>query len=187
MVITKDKVVSLTYELRIGSFEGEVLEKVNEQNPLIFLFGSGNLLPKFEEQIDGFKVKDKFEFDLTPDNAYGVINENAIVDVPVSAFEMNGEIDQSILKIGNTIPMRDNSGNRLNGVVKEIGNENVKMDFNHPLAGGHLFFKGEVTEVRDATEEELSQGHIHAECGCSSEGNCEDKSNDGCNSNGCGC
>jgi FKBP-type peptidyl-prolyl cis-trans isomerase 2 len=83
-------------------------------------------------------------------------------------------LDEKLVQVGNTIPMRDNAGNRLNGVVKAVTDSNVNMDFNHPLAGNHLFFSGEVTDVREATDEELSHGHVHAEgcgggCGCGDE------------------
>ncbi|MCP4646531.1 MAG: hypothetical protein GY852_02195 [bacterium] len=63
------------------------------------------------------------------------------------------------------------------------------MDFNHPMAGNDLFFKGEVSDVREATSEELSQGHTHAEGGCGGEGGCEDKGscNDDGGEGGCGC
>jgi FKBP-type peptidyl-prolyl cis-trans isomerase SlyD len=194
MTITKDKVVSLIYELRLDSPSGEVIESLSNDNPLEFLYGSGNLLPKFEEQIEGLNVGDKFDFNLTSVDAYGEVNDSAIVSVPLTAFEVNGTIDSELLKLGNTIPMRDNNGNRLNGVVKEVTDTEVKMDFNHPLAGNHLYFKGEVTDVRDATEEELTHGHIHSSCGCGGEcgDDCGDGCNDmseseGCSSGSCGC
>ncbi len=189
MVINKDKVVSLIYELRLDSPSGEVVEELTQDNPLTFLFGSGNLMPKFEENINGLQIGDDFNFDLASVDAYGEVNEAAIVEVPISAFEMDGKIDHNLLTLGNTIPMRDNSGNRLNGVVKEVTTENVKMDFNHPLAGNHLFFKGQVTDIREATEEEISHGHVHGGgCGCNG-GGCEDKGHEGggCGDSGCGC
>jgi FKBP-type peptidyl-prolyl cis-trans isomerase SlyD len=201
MTIKKDKVVSIIYDLRIDSPEGEIVESLNQDKPLTFLYGSGNLLPKFEENISGLKLGDSFDFDLAVTDAYGEVNETAIVDVPISAFEIDGKLDEDLVKLGNTIPMRDNAGNRLNGVVKEISSENVKMDFNHPLAGNHLYFKGQVTEVREATEEELSHGHVHSGCGCGS-GGCGSHSHEescgcgdehdhhgggGCGSGSCGC
>lgn len=198
MTISNEKVVSLTYELKVDSKDGDIIESINAENPLSFLFGTGNLLPKFEENIQGLKVGDQFDFDLTASDAYGEINDTAIVDVPTSVFMADGVLDESLVKVGNTIPMRDNAGNRLNGVVKEISDENVKMDFNHPLAGNHLFFKGEVTDVREATEEELSHGHIHGAgggcggCGCGDEGQAsgcgsEAEASGGCGSGSCGC
>lgn len=190
MVISKDKVVSLTYELRLDSAEGEVVESLNPDAPLTFLYGSGGLLPKFEEQIDGLKIGSGFDFQLLSHDAYGEINENAIVKVPTSAFEVNGEIDENMLKLGNKIPMQDASGNKLTGIVKGIKDENVEMDFNHPLAGNHLYFKGNITEIREATSEELEHGHIHAGggCGCSDGGSCDDSAGgDGACGSGCGC
>ncbi len=167
LTVEKDNVVSITYELRVDAADGQIIESLDKNNPLTFLFGKGSLLPKFEDNISGLKVGDKFDFDLPYGDAYGEINANAIIDLPLNVFEVNGKIDYEILKVGNTIPMQDNSGNRLNGNVKEINPDKVKMDFNHPLAGNHLFFVGEVTEIRSATEEELHHGHVHAP------GNCE--------------
>jgi FKBP-type peptidyl-prolyl cis-trans isomerase SlyD len=92
--------------------------------------------------------------------------------------------------------MMDAEGRRLNGKVVAIEGDAVKMDFNHPMAGTDLFFKGEVTDIRSATEEELSHGHIHAHggCGCGGhgEGSCEDGAcddNGSCNDQegGCSC
>ena len=70
-------------------------------------------------------------------------------------------MDEENVKVGVTLPMVDNEGNRLYGKVQEITAEYVKMDFNHPLAGQDLHFKGEVLEIREATEEELAHGHAH--------------------------
>jgi FKBP-type peptidyl-prolyl cis-trans isomerase SlyD len=81
----------------------------------------------------------------------------------------------------------DNMGNRFNGKVVGVENDNVKMDFNHPLAGEDLHFKGEVVGIRDASAEELAHGHIHqaSSCGCGDGCGCD---SDGCNSGGCdGC
>lgn len=174
MVVEKDKVVSVTYELRKDSLEGEVVESVSEDRPLTFLYGVGGLLAKFEENLKGLSPGEQFAFSLTAEEAYGEINRDAIVNVPLQAFEINGQVDQSLLQVGNVIPMQDNTGNKLNGVVLELTNENVKMDFNHPLAGDNLYFQGEVSEVREATEEELQHGHVHGGgscegCGCNHE------------------
>ncbi len=160
-MIKKNKVVSLTYELRVNDEEGEIVEKVEKNSPLTFLYGRGNLLPDFEENLKGLDKGDEFSFKLEPEKAYGEASEEAVVDLPKNIFEVDGKIDPKLLEVGNNIPMQDNSGNRLNGVVVEVDEETVKMDFNHPLAGDTLFFKGEVTELRNATEEEVNHGHVH--------------------------
>ncbi len=77
-----------------------------------------------------------------------------------------------MLAVGNSIPMQDAQGNRLNGIVLELTDENVKMDFNHPLAGEDLHFSGAVLAVREASEDELVEA-----AGCGS---------DGCEPGGCG-
>jgi FKBP-type peptidyl-prolyl cis-trans isomerase SlyD len=161
MTIEEKKVVSLTYELRVNDEQGEIVEKVEKDSPLTFLFGSGNLLPDFEANISGLKEGESFSFSLEPERAYGQVSEEAIVELPKDIFEVDGKIDDNLLKVGNNIPMQDNTGNRLNGIVQEIGQDVVKMDFNHPLAGDTLYFKGEVEGIRDATQEEVKHGHVH--------------------------
>ncbi len=167
MIVAKEKVVSLTYELRLDNSEGEVIEALTPESPLTFLYGSGGLLPKFEENLAGLKVGDNFDFRLESSEAYGEIKNDAIVNIPKTAFEIDGKIDNKMLTLGNKIPMQDASGNKLVGFVQEVTDDKVTMDFNHPLAGSNLFFKGEIREVREATEEELHHGHAN------SPGNCE--------------
>ncbi|MDF1571652.1 MAG: FKBP-type peptidyl-prolyl cis-trans isomerase [Bacteroidales bacterium] len=174
MEITKDKVVSITYELRRDAENGEVVETVTTVNPLTFIYGTGGMLPKFEENLDGLKAGDTFKFGLNSEDAYGPVVENAIVEVPLDVFKVDGEVDNNILQVGNMVPMMDNSGNRLNGKILSIGEDAVKMDFNHPMAGKDLFFTGTVTEIREATEEDLSHGHLHGSGGGCASGNCGD-------------
>ena len=200
MIAEKNNVISIVYELRTSSKEGEVVEALTPENPLTFMFGTGGLLPKFEEQITGLKSGDSFEFLLHSEDAYGPMVENAIVLVPQTVFEVDGKIDENLMKIGTMVPMMDAEGRRLNGKVLAIEGDAVKMDFNHPMAGNDLFFKGEVMDVRSATDEELNHGHVHAAgagaCGCGSNGqgscddeNCDDKEscNDDGAQGGCGC
>lgn len=161
MKVEKDNVVSIVYELRAGSKEGEVVETLTEENPLTFLFGSGGLLPKFEENLDGLSSGDSFEFLLNSEDAYGPVMENAVVHVPKTVFEVEGKIDEELMQVGNTVPMMDAEGRRLNGKVIAVEGEAVKMDFNHPMAGTDLHFKGQVTDIRNATDDELAHGHAH--------------------------
>ena len=184
MVISDKKVVSLSYQLRESDASGEVIETVTAERPLVFIYGAGNLLPKFEEHISGLAIGDDFSFQLKATDAYGDVEEDAVVKVPKSAFaSSDGEIDPDLLVVGNMIPMLDHLGNRLEGVIIEIGDDAVVMDFNHPLAGDDLFFTGKVVEVRDASAEELARGHVHGAAGCQS--GCDSDCDSGCNSGGC--
>jgi FKBP-type peptidyl-prolyl cis-trans isomerase SlyD len=182
MVISKNKVVSIAYELRLNSKDGEIVETVTGNAPLTFLFGTGNLLPKFEDHLAGLKSGDDFDFHLPSEDAYGNVDPNSVLNIPLKSFEVDGKVDYELVKIGNTIPMQDSEGHRLNGIVKAVESDSVTMDFNHPLAGSGLFFKGVVTEIRPATEEELNHGHVHNhghshdygcdDCNCQGEGGC---------------
>lgn len=191
MKAEKDNVVSITYELRNGSENGEIVEALTDDHPLTFLFGNGGLLPKFEENLTGMSEGDEFEFLLGTQDAYGPVVENAIINVPKTVFEINGQIDETLMQIGNMVPMMDAEGRRLNGKVIAVNGETVRMDFNHPMAGNDLHFRGRITEIRNATEEELSHGHVHGtghSCGCNDEScGCGDKDhNHGGGSCGCG-
>lgn len=161
MKIEKEKVVSVTYQLSVDSSDGEVVETVKEDKPLTFLYGVGNMLEKFEENISGLQEGDTFNFKIDCDEAYGQASEEAVVDLPINIFEIEGKIDYELLKEGNYIPMQDQQGNRLDGIVLEVGDEQVKMDFNHPLAGDDLYFSGKVVEIREPSEEEKEHGHVH--------------------------
>jgi len=167
---SEQKVVSVIYELKTSRSNGEIIEKVTEENPLSFISGTGNLLPAFEDQLSSLAVGSSFNFSILCDDAYGKFNDKAIIDLPADAFFVDGKMDQELVQIGNIVPMRDQSGNRLNGKIIGITEESVKMDFNHPLAGDDLHFQGTVVDVRTATEEEIAHGHIHSENACESGG-----------------
>lgn len=161
MVISKNKVVSLTYELKLDNAEGEVVDMADAAQPLVFLYGAGNMLPKFESNLAELKANDSFEFTLSSDDAYGPVIEEAVVDLPVDIFMVDGKIDPDMLFVGNVIPMQDNEGRPLDGTVVSISDDKVKMDFNHPMAGKTLHFTGKILELREATAEEISHGHVH--------------------------
>lgn len=158
-MIENNKVVTLNYTLKEGTPEGNLIEETYSANPLVFLFGKGNMLPKFEENITGKKAGDKFSFTIESKEAYGEKNETAIIDVSKEAFGN----DDSLMQLGKSLPMQDKDGNRFDGIIVELSDETVKMDFNHPLAGVTLSFEGDIVELRDATEHELEHGHIHQE------------------------
>ncbi len=186
--ISKHSMVTLTYDLRIDDDQGEVVEQATTDRPLQFLYGAGTMLPKFESHLAGLKEGEPFEIRLSKNDAYGDVNEDAIVELPKNVFLVDGKFDDELIAVGNSVPMMSSNGQRLNGLVLEINDEAVKMDFNHPLAGEDLYFAGKVVEVREPSEEELAQVLSGGGCGCGS-GGCSD---DGCGSDhdhnhGCGC
>ena len=149
MKIQTNKVVSLSYTLTV---DGDVIETVTAEKPMQFIYGTGYLLPKFEENIKEKEIGDLFDFVLDAPDAYGEVSQDAIIELPKKIFEVNGKIEDGLLKVGNVLPMTDSEGNRLNGAIDEVKDESVIMNFNHPLAGASLHFTGKVEAVRDATE-----------------------------------
>ncbi|GAB3814228.1 FKBP-type peptidyl-prolyl cis-trans isomerase [Pontibacter rugosus] len=167
MKIEKNRVVALTYELKIKDENGEnsLVETADAANPMTFIYGMSGLPEQFEDQLEGLETGSEFDFKLESDEGYGNVDDNAVVDLPKQAFEVEGSVPQDMLEIGNYIPMTDSEGNQLQGRVIEVTDETVKMDFNHPLAGKDLYFKGKVESVREASPEELDHGHVHGEGG----------------------
>lgn len=158
MKIAKNTVPSVTYTLVV---DGEVVDMAEKDKPLSFIHGIGMMVPGFETNLEGLTSGAKYDFKLTPEEAYGAYNEEAVVDLPISTFMVDGKVNEKMLTVGQVVPMQDQNGNPLNGTIMEVNSESVKMDFNHMLAGKELNFTGEIIEVREATKEELEHGHIH--------------------------
>ena len=177
MKIAANTVVEFWYDLEV---EGQIVDKTTKERPLDYIHGTGSLLPKLEDAIEGLEAGEAFEVTLSPAEGYGEVDPDRIVELPKSAFEVNGEIREDLLVPGNTIPMLNSMGGVIPGVVLEVSESIVRMDLNHRMAGKTLHFKGEIVSVREATEKELTEG-LHGEylhsCGC---GGCH--GNDG----GCG-
>ncbi len=94
MKITKDTVVSVTYDLQVSEAEDSTktfVERADESHPLVFLFGSGGLIPAFEENVNGLSVGDKFEFEIEASLAYGLKDETAVATLPKSIFVVDGK------------------------------------------------------------------------------------------------
>jgi FKBP-type peptidyl-prolyl cis-trans isomerase SlyD len=158
MKIAKNTVPSVTYTLVV---DGEVVDMAENDKPLAFIHGIGMMVPGFEKNLEGLTAGSKYEFKLSPEEAYGEYNEDAVVDLPIATFMVDGKIKKDMLNIGQVVPMQDQNGNPMNGTILEVTDKIVKMDFNHMLAGKELNFTGEILEVRPATKEELDHGHIH--------------------------
>ena len=163
MKVEKDKFVSVAYELHVDDGENgkEWMETVPKDQPFLFLFGAGNTLPALEEAMLGKEAGDTFEVFIDFENGYGDYDESRKVIVPKSAFKEEGKKNKNLLKVGNVIPMKDDQGNQMRGEVLKVDYKGVHMDFNSPLAGLDLYFKGEIVAIRDAEPEEIDHGHAH--------------------------
>jgi FKBP-type peptidyl-prolyl cis-trans isomerase SlyD len=165
--ISPNKVVTITYDLSVTDENQEkvLVESAEADSPMVFLFGHSGLPEEFESQLNGKNPGDEFQFSLTPEQAYGDYDEQALVEIPKEVFLIDGKIDDEMLQPGNFLPMADNEGNHMQAKVISIGDTAVQMDFNHPLAGMVMHFHGKIQDVRDASAEELAHGHVHGEGG----------------------
>ena len=149
MQITKNTVAAIHYTLRDN--EGNVIDTSSGREPLNYLHGAGNLIAGMEEGLEGKSKGDKFQLKIEPAKGYGEKDPAMIQQVPRSAF---GDQD-----VRPGMKFSTNHGNVV--TVTHVGLENVTVDANHELAGVELNFDVEVMEVRSATNEEISHGHVH--------------------------
>lgn len=191
MKISANKFVAVTYDLYVGEGEErELMEKATREVPLKFIYGTGSMIQAFEDALMGLESRAAFDFTIAPENAYGEYNEDYVLDLPKNIFEVDGKFDSEMIQEGNTVPMMDSNGNRMNGSVLEVRDDVVVMDFNHPLAGETLHFKGEVIDVHEPTAEEIAaMTALAGGCGCGCDscgGGCGDHEHgDGCGCGGC--
>jgi FKBP-type peptidyl-prolyl cis-trans isomerase SlyD len=167
MSIAKNNVVFISYQLAFPDEDGQpdVVEIVDEKEPMVFIHGLSGLPEAFEKNLLGLNEGDTFDFSISAEDAYGNVDPNAIIQLPKSIFQAEDQSADDILQIGNFIPMTDDQGNRMQGLVVSIEGETVTMDFNHPLAEKTLMFQGKILKIREATPEEIAHGHVHGEGG----------------------
>jgi len=153
MKIAHEKVVSIHYTLT--NKEGTVLDSSSGSDPLAYLHGFGNIIPGLENALEGKEKGEKLAVTVEPEQGYGARDEQLVQAVPRSAFKGVEE-----LAPGMQFQAQGPQGARL-VVVTQVAQDVVTVDANHPLAGQTLHFDVEVSEVRDATAEELEHGHVH--------------------------
>ncbi len=154
MKITSGKVVSIHYVLTNNS--GEELDSSGGE-PLVYLHGEGQIIPGLEKQLEGLSRGDKREkIEIKPEDGYGEFQQELIKKLDRNALPGDVEI-QVGMQFMSLMP----DGQRRPFLVSAVEGNQVEIDGNHPMAGQTLNFKIEVTEIRDATEEELAHGHAH--------------------------
>lgn len=154
MSLEANKVVTFNYTLKDD--KGEVLDSTLKDGPFSFITGSNQILPGLEDALSGMIIGSKKNVKLSAANAYGEYDENAIQKVKRELFPEEAE-----LEIGMTYYAHSPEGKHLQFIITEIENDNITVNFNHPLAGKDLEFDVELLDVRDATPEEISHGHTH--------------------------
>ncbi len=158
MNITKDSVVSFHYQM--ADAEGNVLETSAGNDPTVYLQGHGAMMQGIEDALEGKAAGDEVSVTLTPEQAYGMPKPNSQMRIPRKHLLNKGK-----LQVGQIVQVNTDNGARQATVVK-VGLKTVDIDSNHPLAGKTLAFQLNVVDVREATAEEKSHGHVHAPGGC---------------------
>ena len=140
--------VEVAYTLRAHGPEGEELETCTEEAPFVFRMGQEEALEAFEQGLMGKREGEPFELLIACDDAYGDETDEAIVALPKETFMVDGTLDEEVMKPGEVVPLEDDEGNELIGVVVEVEANAVHVDFNHPLAGLDLHFEGVVVAIQ---------------------------------------
>ena len=156
----KHKVISVSYSLFKDTANGEMIETTEGKDPLTFLSGVEQMIPDFESNVVSLNVGDDFSFGIKSEKAYGSRTDEAVMDLPQDIFMQDGKIADEI-QPGKMIPLQDQNGNVIPAIVVKINKETITIDLNHPLADQDLHFTGKVVEIREATADEISHGHVH--------------------------
>ncbi len=146
------KVVSFHYKLTDGT--GKTLDASADGEPLTYMEGAGQIIRGLEAELKGMKAGEKKHVTVKAADAYGEKNPENVVEVPVAKMPTRN------VKVGDKF----RAGTQQHAAVVTVTNvtpSHVTLDGNHPLAGMDLTFDVEITEVRDATSEEIAHGHAH--------------------------
>jgi FKBP-type peptidyl-prolyl cis-trans isomerase SlyD len=149
MAIQDNQVVSIEYEVRDGD---TVVDSNLGGTPLVFMYGKGQIIPGLESGIKEMAIGDKAELLVKPEDAYGEYNADATQEVPKDQF---AGID---LAKDMTLYGQGEDGGTVQVIVKDIKEDTVIIDFNHPLAGKELMFTVAINNIRDASAEEAMTG-----------------------------
>ena len=150
-----DKLV-VTMHYTLTDNEGNVLDSSRDAKPLSYLHGAGNIIPGLEKAMVGKVAGDTLKVKVEPPEAYGVVRDDLTQVVDKSMFEGVDSVEP-----GMAFQAQGPDGSSQRIVIKKVEEEKVTIDANHPLAGVTLNLDVEVVGVREATQEELSHGHVH--------------------------
>ena len=153
MEIAKDRIVTIDYTLTGET--GQVLDTSEGREPLSYLHGAGNIIPGLENALEGKAAGEQVKVSVPPDQGYGPRDETLVQAVPRNAFAGVPNVAPGMQFQANT-----NSGPRII-TIRDVRDDQVTIDANHPLAGATLNFDVSVKDVREASPEELAHGHVH--------------------------
>lgn len=177
------KYVELGYDLYTVNADGSenLVHQTDAEDPERIIFGvTEGMVEPLEKAIEGLPVNGTFDVHASCAQAFGPRDEDQVVTLEREIFLIDGKFDADRIYPGAMVPMMTADGMRIPGIVADVTDSKVVMDFNHPLAGKDLRFRGRITAIRDATAEEL-----HPAKGCSGCCGGGDSCGDGCGDGGC--
>ena len=151
--VMEDLVISMDYTLEV---DGKVVDTTEGNDPIEFIQGTGSISPSLERELYGMGIGDTKNVIVSAKDAYGELDKETFMDVP--RREIPAEVP---LEIGTQLEMHDQSGQLLHANIVHVGDETVKLDFNHPMAGKELHFSVKIAGIRVPTPQELLHGHVH--------------------------
>jgi len=132
----------VTFEYTLTDHKGAQLDSSKGKDPLTYQHGKGNIIPGLEKQLTGMKPGQKKTVRVTPNEAYGPVNPDALQEVP------KDKLPKQDLKVGDMFVAQDAQGQRIPVKVTQVNDKTVIVDFNHPLAGKTLIFDIKIVDVK---------------------------------------
>ncbi len=167
--IEPGKYVELGYDLYAIEPDGteKLVHQTNAEDPEKIVFGvTRGMIEPLEKAIEGLEAGSQFNVTATADEAFGKYDPEQVVELEREVFTIDGKFDDKMIKVGAAVPMMTADGFRITGIVKDVTDTHVKMDFNHPLADKAVRFDGKIITVREATPEEIKPFQGGCGCGC---------------------
>ncbi len=153
--VAENLVVTIEYTLIVGK---EILDSSDEEGPLEYLHGYANIIPGLEKELLSMRVGESKDILVAPKDGYGEIDKDALMNVPREEFPDDFPIEEGV-----ELEIMDEEDNIILVTIVDVGEESIKLDTNHPLAGKELNFEVTVKGLREPTAEELEHGHVHIE------------------------
>jgi FKBP-type peptidyl-prolyl cis-trans isomerase SlyD len=161
-VVEDNVVVTMNYSL---SIDGEVVDSSEgeDNDPIIFLQGAGQIISGLEKSIYGLKIGDKKSVTVDPKDGYGEIDPESIVEVPKDEFPKDFPLELGVEITVNADDEDEEGDEEMEATIVAVNESTVTLDFNHPLAGKTLNFDVHIIDIREATSEEIEHGHVHGD------------------------
>ena len=159
LTVIDDIVVGITYELHLE--DSDLIDAAGADDPLLYMQGHGNIISGLETALSGLKVGDSKDVVINATDAYGEVDMDSFVLIPLDAFPADLELEEGMALYLGDDQSDEQSDEPVEAYVYEIRDDGVVMDMNHPLAGETLYFSVQVVSLRQAMAEEIAHGHVH--------------------------